>query len=162
MSAGSTIFEPAELAGDPDVQRCLAALRAMYDHPGPDAVDALRPVLDASFTFTPAGTSDSALQQTYVGAEGFTAFLERQAALTDDSWWPEVQTVRVGPEVITVAVIARPRRRDGLRAEFGIVHRWTRRADTLVSFVSHTEQQQEYDRFHAHDADHYGGTGSRS
>lgn len=148
-------YRPADLAVDPGVTRCLAALRQLYATRGPAAVAALRPVLDPSFTFTPAGTDRSALQQTYVGADGFADFLARQAALTDDSWWPELQSILVDPESITAQVVARPTRRDGLTAEFRIEHRWTRRADRLVAFHSRTAQQQEYDRFHAAPADHY-------
>lgn len=156
MTTVRTVYDPAGLHTDPGVLRCLAALRALYATPGPGAVEALRPVLDPSFTFTPAGTADSALQRTYVGADGFGDFLARQAALTDGSWWPEVHGIRVDADAITVDVVARPRRLDGLVAEFGIVHRWTRRGGLLVAFDSHTAQQQEYDRFHAHDAAFYG------
>lgn len=156
MTRWPITYQPRALARDPDVVHCVTALLTMYATSGPAAVDALRPVLDPSFTFTPAGTGASALQRTYVGPDGFAEFLARQAALTDHSWWPEVQSIHVEVQTITADVVAHPRRRDGVRARFGIVHEWTRRGGRLVSFHSHTTQQREYDRFHAHDASFYG------
>ena len=146
-------YEPDGLRDDEAAQRCLRALLAMYAARGPDAVAALQPVLDDGFTFTPAGTAASALQETYVGPAGFARFLARQAALTADSWWPELQSITVRPDVIVADVVARPRRIDGLSAEFRIEHRWGRRGDTIVDFASHTTQQDAYDRFHARGAD---------
>ncbi len=146
-------YDPESLHGDKGAARCLNALLEMYAHRGPAAVEAVRPVLDESFTFTPAGSAASALQETYVGPDGFARFLARQAALTGDTWWPELLSVSVRPEVIVAEVVARPRRIDGVRAEFLIEHRWGWRGNTVTSFASQTAQQDEYDRFHARVAD---------
>lgn len=141
-------YNPEALMQDPGARRCVRALRTMYARRGTDAVDALRPFLADTFTFTPAGTDRSVLQETYAGPDGFARFLRRQAELTTDTWWPEVQRLRVGPDEIVADVVARPTRVDGLVAEFHIVHHWRWRGDLITAFFSRTAQQQEYDQFH--------------
>lgn len=125
------------------------ALRAMYALSGSEAAGVLEPWLAQDFEFIPGGTSESTLQKTYIGRDGFLEFLEAQAAWTGATWWPQLDELLIGERwIVAVVFVTATRARDGRTVEFQIIHRWSVDGDVIVACRSFNDDQRRYDDFH--------------